>query len=159
MWGATLYDMDGDRTKLDMKIARDQLMKDLEPLWDKLFGAVQIAVTKVNEAYGHRLVWNLNDQNSVIRISRSRTLPDQFTSMEETLEIRIDRRERKLVARIDSKNSRQGVAEPGKARAYQIAANQDATTLELAGPGGRFCTVEFAEYEIAEQLLKLKLES
>ena len=74
------------------------------------------------------------------------------------MEIRIDRNQKKIVARIDTKHSRGQNTEQGTARVYQLAGNPDITGLEATSSSGRFNATELAEHEIAEQLVKLKLE-
>lgn len=149
--------MDEERTRLDLKIARDRLLENAEPLWEELWAAVQATVLKLNEAYNHHVECHLNEHNSIIRVSHKEALSDEISSVEKILEVRIDRDERKIVCRISSKYSRRATTDPGKPRAYEIGANADATRLELVARASRLSVVELAEHEIAEQLLGMKL--
>lgn len=149
--------MDG-ATSLDLKIARDKLLENVEPLWDEVCAACESACRKLKEAYGYVLdLPKINDHNSAIRITHTVVSADPYGSIDKTLEIRVDRSEKKIVARIDTKHARSNAPQSGEPRVYKIVADGKIASLVLRQHGTDKSGIDFAEHEIAEELLKLKL--
>lgn len=150
--------MGGDGSKLDLKIARDALMRDIEPLWEALCSAVDTVVVKLKDAYDRDLLVKVNEQNTVLRVIDARPIPGEASTLDSTLELRLDRRDKKLVASISDRHSR-AQHEPharGNPRVYKIAPDDNVRRLCFA-EDAKLTAAEVAEREIAEKLLKMDL--
>lgn len=148
-----------ERSRLDLKIARENLLASgIEPLWDQLYADVQATSKKLHDAYGRDSAVNLNDHNSIIRVTRSEPLSDEASFIDLTLEIRLDRKGARIITGIRRRYSR--AKRPGELegpKPYEITPDVEANALHFSNKGKLLSTTELAEQEIAERLMKMKL--
>ena len=152
---------DEHRTRLDLKIARDRLISNLDPLWHQLCEDVESTCTKLRDVYGVNPVIQINDQSWVIRVSHSDpAATDGEKATEYALELRLERNQKRLVARVTKRDSRgrdlqAGADEP---RSYKIIADNLNHSLQFFD-GQALRPIEVAEEEIVEKLLHMNLDA
>jgi hypothetical protein len=148
------------RSRLDLKIVRDRLISNLDPLWHQLCGDVESTCTKLRDVYGLNPVVQIDDQLSVIRVSHSDpSAPDAERATEYTLELRLDRHQKRLVARVTKRDSRGRDLQAGgdEPRSYKIIADDFSDSLRFFD-GQALRSIEVAEEEIVEKLLHMNLD-
>lgn len=147
------------RTKLDSKIARDKLLENLEPLWDDLNAAIEATRNKLLANYGRHSNISRNDHNSVTWVAYSVPMPNEASSVEHTLEVRLDRAAQKVVTRISLRYSRGGghSEADGLPAVYQITPDPEHNVLRFTRDHKHYSAVELAEHELAERLMKMDL--
>ena len=149
------------RSRLDLKIVRDRLISNLDPLWHQLCGDVESTCTKLRDVYGLNPVVQIDDQLSVIRVSHSGPPEeDADRATEYTLELRLERNQKRLVARVTKRDSRgrdlQAAAD--EPRSYQIIADNFSDSLQFFD-GQALSPIDVAEEEIVEKLFRLNLDA
>jgi len=160
--GATLKKMaEEHRTRLDQKLARDRLIANLEPLWHQLCDDVEATCTKLRSVYGLNPVVQIDDQSWVIRISHADpSAGDAERATEFALELRLEKKLKRLVARVTKRDSRgrdlqAGAEEP---RSYKVVADHFNDSLQFFD-GQALRPIEVAEEEIVERLLHMNLDA
>jgi hypothetical protein len=149
------------RSRLDLKIVRDRLIANLDPLWHQLCDDVESTCTKLRDVYGLNPVVQINDQLWVIRVSHSDpSAADSEKATEYTLELRMEKNQKRLVARVTKRDSRgrdlqAGADEP---RSYKIIADNFNDSLQFFD-GQALRPIEVAEEEIVEKLLHMNLDA
>jgi hypothetical protein len=135
--------MDSGESRIDARIKREALLRSgIEDLWVELCDAIETASKKLNEHWDSRLTWKINDGNSVMRVSAPPSAEDRFTRLE--LEVRFDRGQREVVARLNNEES---------GTSYRIKADLPDEKLVF----GTLSRLALAETLIAEKLLKINL--
>src|SRR5437870_5327808 len=109
------------RSRFDLKIARDRLIANLDPLWHQLCDDVEATCSKLQDVYRVNLTVQTKDQDSVIRVSHTETLTGEPEAIEYTLELRLDWKQKKLVAWVAKRDSRGRDLQAGadQPRSYQ----------------------------------------
>lgn len=150
--------MDEKPTKLDLRIARDKLLENIEPIWEQLYPAVRGTCDKLSTTYNLALAHRLNDLNSAIRVVYTEQPLGEFVSLESTLEMRLDRDGKKVIARISQRYIRVGAElKEDTPRTYRIEADTDSNKLYFTCTQQPFSATELAEHEVAEQLAHMEL--
>jgi len=149
------------RSRFDLKIARDRLIADLDPLWHQLCDDVEATCSKLRDVYRINLTVQINDQDSVIRVSHAEPLarePEKTTEC--TLEFRLEWKQKKVAACVVKRDSRGRDLHTGadQSRHYQIIAEPLTDSLRFFD-GQVLRSIEVAEIEIVEKLLHMDLDS
>jgi hypothetical protein len=143
---------DDPESRIDATIARNKLMSSgIGPLWDALWFAVDETTTKINQHWKKELEAKLNSHNSVIRVFAPERYDDQTNKgVRPELEIRLDRTEGKVIARLTYPRS--SVVE------YSIKADVQSKSLYFDRDGVRISPLGLAEREVAERFANVSLD-
>jgi hypothetical protein len=149
------------RSRLDRKIERDRLIANLAPLWQQLCDDVECTCTKLRDVYRLNPVVQINDQSAVIQVSHSDpSAADTERATDYILELRLERIQKRLVARVIKRDSRgRDLDATGEEqRIYQIITDNLNDTLQFFN-GEPLRSIEVAEMEIVEKLLHMNLDA
>ncbi len=150
-------------SRLDRQIARDKLLADIEPLWEALHAALERTAAKLNGAYNCGISVDLNEHNSLIRADSSPTVKDRDTEVHRQLEIRLDRRARKVTVIVVETMRHIRAPERAPTRGapftFEIDVDMERGQLCFTQKLERFTPVALAEHLLTELLLGMKLPS
>lgn len=140
-------------SRLDAKIRQKQLVDSkIEDFWDFLWEAVQATSKKLNEHYNAQLTTSRNDHNTVIRVGAPF---NTITHEKPSLEIRLKREERKVVARYTIRPDSSVWEQP---LCFLVKARLETDDLCLVKGNVPLTPIDVVEQLLAETLLKLNLE-
>lgn len=140
-----------EESRIDLKIKRDTLLRDKrEDLWDQLCTAVENASTKLKDNFQKKLECRRNEGNTTIRVygeMLGHVGADAYTP---ELEIRFDRGEGKIIARLAHENKVLATC--------RITSNREGTALSFEYGGQDRTPLFIAETLVAEKFLGIKLD-
>jgi hypothetical protein len=146
-----------ERSRIDDKIKRDDMMKEeLDDTWEALDTRIKEAIQKLNANFFTTLTSKLNDGNSLIRVvsgeltDNERAVPGASRRTIPQLEIRLDREQKKIIARRTDDDS--------SPRIYPIKADLSSNSLRFVQGDNLFTPLMLAEI-LLSQLVGINLDS
>jgi len=138
------------KSKLDLKFEKERRVSEgAAEMWEELWLAIQDTRSKLQSHRNIQLEVKRNDGNSLIQvIAPVRYYPAEQASVRPILEIRFERPEARVIARLAHKTG------TGSPAVYRIEADENASALSFHGR----TPIELAELLVAERLLGIKLD-